>query len=544
MNYILFPTAKIVTQDLQDVGRFPAIIYPVDQMRMIDIFKKYYFDDMKIADRFEIVTYEADENVRRKIGDINDIQIDKLDIMRDIGYSVWYGMEKSGISEEDRLIINFADVVDFSDISNEVSDRLYYAQEDISSKWIYFDYTGGEITRYYEKPLNSADVDTTNMLIGIFHISNPMLLKSLLWEEIGTSADIDSFWRAVQRYSRLKPFEMVDTHEWFDIGHIDKYYDMKMAIKSRTFNHITIDKNRGILRKTSDDREKFIGEIKWYLKLPTDVEYTRPRIFSYSTEYETPFVSMEYYSYRTLHEIFLFGDLTEEQWCNVFRRIRFIINDYRRYSLRDKGIRTSLYEMYVTKTLERLNNVIAEFDMLDADKEVVINGVKYLPLSRICELLPTVIEKKLCNIDEFHIIHGDLCFSNIMIDPSYSFIKVIDPRGKFGKYDIYGDSRYELAKLMHSIDGKYDYIIKDKFRCSVENNKIEYQIVYNQNVDIYRCFERIFEDEMSREKEEIELIEALLFLSMAPLHKESRNQQYVMLSTGIELLNKVVDVEV
>ena len=48
-----------------------------------------------------------------------------------------------------------------------------------------------------------------------------------------------------------------------------------------------------------------------------------------------------------------------------------------------------------------------------------------------------------------------------MVDDNFSFIKVIDPRGKFGTYDIYGDFRYELAKLFHSVDGKYDFIIKD-----------------------------------------------------------------------------------
>ena len=74
-----------------------------------------------------------------------------------------------------------------------------------------------------------------------------------------------------------------------------------------------------------------------------------------------------------------------------------------------------------------------------------------------------VIPKMLYEVDTFNIIHGDLCFANIMVDTNLSFIKVIDPRGKFGTYDIYGDFRYELAKLFHSVDGKYDFIIKDLF---------------------------------------------------------------------------------
>lgn len=103
----------------------------------------------------------------------------------------------------------------------------------------------------------------------------------------------------------------------FDIGHEDKYYNSKLEVRAREFNHITIDKNRGILKKTSDDKDKFIGEIKWYLKLPADVEYVRPRIFDYSTSYVNPYVSMEYYAYHTVHELFLYGDLTLQQWVDI-----------------------------------------------------------------------------------------------------------------------------------------------------------------------------------------------------------------------------------
>ena len=42
----------------------------------------------------------------------------------------------------------------------------------------------------------------------------------------------------------------------------------------------------------------------------------------------------------------------------------------------------------------------------------------------------------------------------------------------------------------------------------------------------------------------IELIEALLFLSMIPLHGESIRHQMVMLGTGLEILNRVVDIQV
>ena len=51
-----------------------------------------------------------------------------------------------------------------------------------------------------------------------------------------------------------------------------------------------------------------------------------------------------------------------------------------------------------------------------------------------------------------------------------------------------------------------------------------------------------FKDEIGTDLAKIELIEALLFLSMIPLHKESYEHQLVMLGTGLDILNRVIDI--
>ena len=67
------------------------------------------------------------------------------------------------------------------------------------------------------------------------------------------------------------------------------------------------------------------------------------------------------------------------------------------------------------------------------------------------------------------------CFSNILTernDVGIS-IKLIDPRGKFGKYFNKGDIYYDLAKIRHSLNGGYEYLIYDKFKISkLKNNYI------------------------------------------------------------------------
>ena len=283
------------------------------------------------------------------------------------------------------------------------------------------------------------------------------------------------------------------------------------------------------------------------MKLPSDVEYVRPRIFDYSTDYDNPYVSMEYYAYHTVHELFLYGDITAQQWVDIFERIRFVCDDFKRYTVKDKNITQALEDMYLTKTVQRFEKMKKDKRFMHFfDKSIVINGIKYYSLDKIVTILKDVIPSLLYDVDTFNIIHGDLCFANIMVDSNFSFIKVIDPRGKFGVYDIYGDERYEFAKLFHSVDGKYDFIIKDLFDVSfdLEHNKIDYMIQdRKRDYDLYKIFIETFKKEIGNDLKKIELIEALLFLSMIPLHGESIEHQMVMLGTGLDILDRVINIK-
>lgn len=179
------------------------------------------------------------------------------------------------------------------------------------------------------------------------------------------------------------------------------------------------------------------------------------------------------------------------------------------------------------------------------DEPITVNGIQYYSLKKIIGILSKEIPAKLCNINRFTIIHGDLCFTNMLIDDNYSFIKLIDPRGKFGKFDIYGDSRYDLAKLFHSVDGKYDFIIKNMFELEYDENSniIKFKInTLQKDFDLYELIQTVFKKEIGNQKSNIEFIESLLFLSMIPLHNENANHQMVMLGTGLQILDRIVEI--
>lgn len=541
---IIIPSAKNANKDSFSMEQFPPVIYPVNDEIVFDHLLEQY---QGMADEITVICFEKQSTVHKRLQTYGDPRIQIIDLpeLKDLGYTIYQGLKDTHTP----VIINFGDTIVFDNLFEKAQDSFFYSEEPLSDVWTFFCIDHGKITNIYDKAhIQSANPQLGQLFVGVFQIMDSADFKSCLEVAMQQkSLEISTFYYALQLYSEIHPFVPVKTSNWFDIGHIDNYYNSKIEVAAREFNHLTIDRNRGLIYKTSEEKEKFIGEIKWYLKLPTDIEYVRPRIFNYSTSYEHPFVCMEYYAYHTIHELFLYGKLNYKQWQDIFSRIRFIYNDFRRYRVSDARIQSSLKDMYLTKTMQRLRKLRENPNFKPFfTNEITLNGEIYPSLDRIMSILEKQIPKELFDIVEFSIIHGDLCFANIMIDPNLAFLKVIDPRGKFGSFDIYGDPRYELAKLFHSIDGKYDYIIKNLFSLYYDISKaaIDFSIQDNiQDFDLYQLFLNVFRDEIGQDLKKIELIEALLFLSMIPLHGESLNHQMVMLGTGLSILKRVVSLE-
>jgi Ser/Thr protein kinase RdoA (MazF antagonist) len=54
----------------------------------------------------------------------------------------------------------------------------------------------------------------------------------------------------------------------------------------------------------------------------------------------------------------------------------------------------------------------------------------------------------------WQIIHGDLFFGNMLYDVNSETLKILDPRGNFGIDGIYGDIRYDIAKIHRKMSYK------------------------------------------------------------------------------------------
>jgi hypothetical protein len=137
------------------------------------------------------------------------------------------------------------------------------------------------------------------------------------------------------------------------------------------------------------------------------------------------------------------------------------------------------------------------------------------------------------------LIHGDLCLSNILYDLRCRICKFIDPRGSFGIPGIYGDPRYDVAKMYHSVYGLYDFVTNDLFDVKVDGREITLDIRCRPfHKDVCSRFERVFFEEFDRR--EILLLTGLLFASMPALHYDVPKRQVAMYARAVQLLNEAL----
>lgn len=547
MKALLIPSALLVPPDMRNkFGELPTALFPLGNKTMIEHLYDKYKD---IVDIIYIV-------VKRKQLLINDyinskklpIRIIELDELRDLGYTIKYGIEFIIRQEPsvDYVYVNFADSLLDESIPINSNDFIYYVTGMSTDEWTYFREKQGKIETILDKCLVGGDTrlkDVSQIFVGVFGFAKPHYFLELLKQYSNVHSEMDTFYQAIFTYSQEYPFTILHSQNWFDVGHSDNYSKATTSVAARSFNSIEIDEQRGILKKRSENKEKLVNEIRWYLRIPNKLQYLLPRVYDYSLDLTDPYVSMEYYGYHTLHESLVFGDLPLVKWQAIFQKLLFAINDMGQFTVTGERnqFEMALRDIYLQKTFDRLDMMRNEPDFHSFfENTITINGIEYRSLNEYIKMLPELIEKLVVNTftGQFNIIHGDLCFANILIEDTYDFIRVIDPRGKFGTFDIYGDARYELAKLMHTLEGKYDFIIEDMFDIDVIGNTIEYH-VHKQIDNITNVFLDVFRESIDN-IQAVRLIEATLFLSMIPLHSDYKQRQFAMLAIGVMLLEQVI----
>jgi dTDP-glucose pyrophosphorylase len=417
-------------------------------------------------------------------------------------------------------------------------DFVYVRSVEESRRWCLAVIGGGSrIIDYLDKQENVPSPRLA--LTGYYHLLNGPHLEACVKRSV-TNGERELS-DVLRRYGAACPIQARTAEQWFDFGNIDNLVDARRRLlQSRFFNSLTVNPVLNTITKLSEHQEKLRDELAWYLDIPDPLKVLGPRIISHQEVDGRLQVVQEYYGYPTLAELYLYGDMHADTWASILRHIMRIHQELRRHPGRVDG--SAVRSMYMDKTWLRLGQLCdqepAWRDLIE-QPSVWFNGRQLRNVRKLEAVLQDRVERM---IETTHacVIHGDFCFSNILFDIGHQIIRLIDPRGSFGPKGIYGDARYDIAKLRHSVCGLYDYIVADMFELEEADGRFSSTLFVNGTPRMVGAmFDRLVV-EAGYDLDEIRLIEGLLFISMIPLHQGHPSRQRLMFLTGLALLNEVL----
>lgn len=507
---IIITSAAYVSPALiSEFGKLPPVMLPVQNKRLyehqLDLIKKNDFGEIFITlpQKYEVEEYDAIK--------LNDVGIVRIPENFTLGQSIVYALNVIG-NYEDALYILHGDTL-FSRLDTTLDVYSISFAED-NYAWSVVDGESDE-----------------RVFSGFFSFSSVSGLIQMI-----TESNYD-FIKGVKAYIKGKFMNPVSLDNWMDFGLVNTYYrSISKLTTQRIFNDLKISKYSVV--KYSRDSRKILAEANWFASLPPKMRYYAPALWDKGvTDDGRGYYEIEYYYLSSLATLFVFGKIPVFVWKEIMKSCVDFIEceaQYKPVNIADVTRQNNLY--FADKTNERLS-VFCEKAGIDMNTPWVINDILVPSLAEIVEETDRSIRK---DCSEFTtLMHGDFCFSNILYDFKSKSIRVIDPRGidNSGVVSIYGDLRYDVAKLSHSVLGMYDFIIAGHFYYS-ERNK------YNVTIDFKKS--RMLDDlqcDFKKNKingytlKELSVYPMLvhLFLSMLPLHSDNVRRQKAMLANALRL---------
>lgn len=509
---ILITSAAYISPALiAEFGKLPPSMLPVQNKRLYE-HQLQLIQMENLGDVFLTLPkdYQLTEIDTKKLTD-NGVNIVYVPEGLALGQSVVYALNVIGRYDES-LYIFHGDTL-FSKLTSDVDVFSISKAED--------DYTWTQI---------EGSVDT-EIYSGFFAFSS----ISLLIQKI---AENDyNFMSGLSAYNQQIPMHGVSLPDWMDFGLLNTYYrSISKLTTQRVFNSLKV--TRHSLTKYSKDSRKILAEANWFASLPKEMRHYAPALWdSGIADDGRGYYEIEYYFQSSLANLFVFGKNPTFVWKEILNACAAYIND--EFTYKPENIETTAKQntqLYGVKTRIRLEEYANQVGV-DLNHPWEINNVDVPSLLQIAEEMDAEIDKKSSSFTTM--MHGDFCFSNILYDFKSKSIRVIDPRGLDleGHKSIYGDVRYDVAKLAHSILGMYDYIIGGNFTyAEFEGYKVELKFPQNNVIiSVQDYFREMSFAGCSLKDLSTYPIMIHLFLSMLPLHSDNQERQKAMLANALRL---------
>ncbi|MCI8556503.1 MAG: hypothetical protein HFI19_01810 [Lachnospiraceae bacterium] len=324
-----------------------------------------------------------------------------------------------------------------------------------------------------------------------------------------------------------------------DLNSFDEFIQyITSGFDARFFN--TLEGDQYTVTKRSANREKIKNEYQFYYFLPREMQHWFVQPYSYEESDQMACYTMERMHMTDLAIQYVHGAVSTEDLDQILCQLFYFLRTRCTKKITKEEYDQQSKHLYLDKVLERLAG-LKKSSYFEKMNGMIGVGTFYKDIDAVFshyEDLYRKIHEKYTFEPLATVSHGDLCFSNILYQRHANILRMIDPKGATEESDIWMDPWYDLAKLSHSICGRYDFFNSSLYQVKIgEDLKLELQIDF-ENQAYIEVFQRYLEENQFSYPV-VRLYEASLFLSMLPLHMDNPQKVFGFLLNGIEILQEV-----
>ncbi|MCL9775437.1 aminoglycoside phosphotransferase family protein [Vibrio methylphosphonaticus] len=527
----LIMSAAYVGQELQsEFGRIPPSFLPLGNRRLFQ-------HQVKLAPEKAAVHLSIPESFKVSTTDLNWLKENNVTLIKtpdglSLGASLVAALNLTEHSLDSPLHVLFGDTL-FTELP-QGDDIICVSDVTDSYNWAI---VTNDDFQWLKDGDNNLESGSHNIVNGYFKFSQPRQLMRAVTQSNWC------FFNGLNRYHNTIGLTSVYSEKWLDFGHVNTYYRSKAHFTTqRAFNELMITSDW--IEKSSIKNSKIAAEANWFAKLPFSLRGYIPQYLGHKSSNGRISYRLEYLHQTALNELYVFSELPVTIWEKIIQSAVGFLKSCLSEAAPINVPANSIETLFSQKTQSRLTEYCQQHTISLTDLWT-FNDEEPVSLSTLL----TESAKHLPNDNDdwpSSILHGDFCFSNILYDFRADRVKTIDPRGTTpeGTETLYGDIRYDIAKLSHSVLGMYDWIIAGYFEVSISHDQITFNIEESpQHQIIQQRFIELIEKEFNISAVTLMAMQIQLFLSMLPLHSDDKKRQKALFSNAFRLYNKMKRLE-
>lgn len=333
--------------------------------------------------------------------------------------------------------------------------------------------------------------------------------------------------------------ETLRTEAFYNLNNLSNFLQyMTGGFDARFFNSLKGDEYT--VTKTSTNKKKIKSEYAFYYLLPDEMKPWFVLPYNYIETENSASYTMERLHITDIAIRWIHGAISLEEFRNLLKKVFYFVNGRKSKHISIKEYQEIMKKLYVDKLEIRIED-LKNHGLFPVFENYIYNSTGYNDIDEIVNDYKKLFDEVTNEVNTMPVSvigHGDLCFSNMLYNKDTKTLKFIDTKGALIEEEIWTNPYYDIAKLSHSICGKYDFFNSGMYEIRLnENMRFDLSVDFD-NSEYIKIFKEYLNDagysyKMTR------VFETSLFLSMLPLHMDNPQKVFGFLLNAINIMEDI-----